>query len=526
MIFNPNEYSVVFLSYDEPNCDENFQHLLKLKPDCLRVHGVKGSDTAHKKVAEISLTKNVIIVDGDNYVNDDFFQNTIELNDDVDLSISVLSFSGKNCINGTQYGNGGIKIWPVDLIKNMRTHENSDRIETKVDFHLEKYHQLNCSGSTVVINSSPKQAWRAGFRDGVKLCLNNLGIITQLDDVDWRNFDRLWNWTHIGQDVENGLWAIYGARLGVYMTVINKFDYTRIENFDYLDTIFDPMSTANVLEECNRLGKLINHPKITDVWSSNDSKRYKETVKPVYRSPESFLKEPLSNEYDIVFISYYEPNSDYNYKKLCERFPRAKRINGVRGIHQAHIEAAKLCETDYIWIVDGDAEIVNDFNFDYVVPFFHHEVVRVWRSKNPINDLVYGYGGVKLLPRTSTIRMNKDKPDMTTSICKHYEPIMVISNITRFNTDSFNTWRSAFRECCKLSSQVINNQVTDETKERLDVWCGVGRDKLFGDFAIEGAISGRMYGYQNRNDLIALRKINDFDWMKENYDRFYDNTVE
>jgi hypothetical protein len=313
----------------------------------------------------------------------------------------------------------------------MQTHENSQNLETKVDFHLEKYLQLNDAGSTVMINGSPKQAWRAGFRDGVKLCLNDKGMICELDGLDWRNFDRLWNWMHVGQDVENGIWAIYGARLGVYMTVIEKFDYTKIEDFDYLNTIFDPMSTIDVLEECNRLGVLINHSKITDVLSIDNSKRYKETVKPVYRSPELFLKQPHSNEYDIVFISYYEKNSDYHYKKLCERFPRAKRIVGAVGAHQTYVQAAKLCDTDYIWIVDANAEIVDDFNFDYVVSFYDVLKVRIWRAKNFVNDLISGYGGVKLLPRTATIRMNTSNPDINKSICNTIEPIMVVSNITK-----------------------------------------------------------------------------------------------
>ena len=51
---------------------------------------------------------------------------------------------------------------------------------------------------------------------------------------------------------------------------------------------------------------------------------------------------------------------------MLDRFPRAKRVDGVKGIHQAHIEAAKLCTTDPIWIVDGDAVIMEDFYFDYV----------------------------------------------------------------------------------------------------------------------------------------------------------------
>ncbi|NCV63146.1 MAG: hypothetical protein EBW49_04310 [Betaproteobacteria bacterium] len=120
--------------------------------------------------------------------------------------------------------------------------------------------------------------------------------------------------------------------------------------------------------------------------------------------------------YDIVFISYNEPNADANFKALRKRFPRAKRVHGVKGIHQAHIEAAKLVDTVMFWVVDGDAEITKDFYFDHQVSSYEKDIVHVWRSKNPINDLVYGYGGVKLLPTKLTLNMDVTKPDMTTSI--------------------------------------------------------------------------------------------------------------
>ncbi|MDV7400416.1 hypothetical protein RZS08_53870, partial [Arthrospira platensis SPKY1] len=99
------------------------------------------------------------------------------------------------------------------------------------------------------------------------------------------------------------------------------------------------------------------------------------------------------------------------------------------------------------WIVDGDAVLMEDFNFDYQVAQWDRETVHVWRSQNPINDLVYGYGGIKLFPRTMTLNMDTSKPDMTTSISGKFKAIEKISNITAFNTDPFNTWKSAFREC-------------------------------------------------------------------------------
>ena len=108
---------------------------------------------------------------------------------------------------------------------------------------------------------------------------------------------------------------------------------------------------------------------------------------------ENFQEKEL---YDIVMITYDELEAEQNYNDLKSRFPRAKRVHGVKGIHQAHIEAAKLCTTEMIWIVDGDAKIVDDFNFDYISPDDEKDYVKVWRSKNPVNDLEYGYGGVKL----------------------------------------------------------------------------------------------------------------------------------
>ena len=222
--------------------------------------------------------------------------------------------------------------------------------------------------------------------------------------------------------------------------------------------------------------------------------------------------------YDIVFISYNELNADENYKKLINKFPRAKRIHGVKGIHQAHIKAASMCNTDMIWVVDGDAVIEDDFNFDLVMSSYDIDCVHVWRSRNPINNLEYGNGGVKLLPRQLTLDMDVNTSDMTTSISKKFKAMNTVSNANAFNTDEFTTWRSAFRECCKLSSRTIERQFEEETQQRLDIWCTEGYDAPFGEYAIAGAKAGRQYGLENKNNLEELRKINDFDWLKEQFD--------
>lgn len=226
---------------------------------------------------------------------------------------------------------------------------------------------------------------------------------------------------------------------------------------------------------------------------------------------------PADKKYDIVFISYNEINADKNYENLKIRFPEIKRIHGVKGIHQAHIEAAKLCNTDLFYVVDADAIILDDFNFDYHVEAWNKDSVHVWKSKNPINNLEYGYGGVKLLPRKLTLELDINSADMTTSISKKFKIIDQISNITAFNTDEFNTWKSSFRECVKLSSKIIDRQRSDETQQRLDTWCTIGKEKSFGKYALLGARSGKLYGEKNRNNKDAICLINDFEWLKNKF---------
>jgi len=226
-----------------------------------------------------------------------------------------------------------------------------------------------------------------------------------------------------------------------------------------------------------------------------------------------------SPEFDIIFISYNEPNADENYEKLRQRFPRSKRIHGVKGIHQAHIAAARLSTTDMFWVVDGDALIVDDFNFDYNIPRRDVNVVHVWQSINPINDLIYGYGGVKLLPKKLTENMNTNSIDMTTSISNRFKAKLSVSNVTSFNTDPFNTWKSAFRECVKLSSRSINGQIDQETTDRLNIWCTVGIDSLYGEYAIKGACAGKEFGLKYSTDKSMLSKINDWEWLTSEFNK-------
>ena len=222
--------------------------------------------------------------------------------------------------------------------------------------------------------------------------------------------------------------------------------------------------------------------------------------------------------YDVIMLSYQEKLADQHYAKLLERVPHAKRVHGVKGIFNAHQAAANLADTRMFYVIDADALLLDEFNFEYFPSVWDEDTVHTWKSKNPVNDLIYGYGGLKLFP-TQLLRDAKDwRIDFTTSISEKFKPMPTPANYTAFNTDPFNTWKSAFRECTKLSSSIIHRNKQDEDDERLEAWCTKGADREFGTYAIAGALAGKAWGEKHANDDDMLGKINDFAWLEEKFE--------
>ncbi len=262
-----NELDVIFISYDEDNCEENWQDLQQKVPWAQRVHGVKGSDAAHKAAAELSTTDRFISIDADNIVDPAFFDMELDF-DHPKLKGKAVSWAAQNYINGLEYGNGGLKCWPKEYVLNMRTHENADKGDDRnqVDFCWEdSYVQMTNQYSVTYPNGSPKQAFRAGFREGVKMGLSQGGKVDPdhfKKSIWWGNYKRLITWCSVGADVENGLWAMYGARLGCYKTNLTDWNYVNVRDFDYLNKLFEhdirakfvAMPAARDIEKCYKTG--------------------------------------------------------------------------------------------------------------------------------------------------------------------------------------------------------------------------------------------------------------------------------
>ena len=213
----------IYLSYDEPQKEEFWVRIRNMVPWAQRVDGVKGSDAAHKAAAAASDTERFILIDGDNIPDERFFNLVLEFPTE-EYERAVFRWRARNNINGLMYGNGGISSWTREFVNSMKTHENTDgRDETVVEFCFDPlYWAMHDCYSTTYPNGSAFQAWRAGFREGVKMCLDRgrkPSVAEFKDLVHHRNLDHLTIWHNVGADVEYGLWAIAGARQGTYMTI-------------------------------------------------------------------------------------------------------------------------------------------------------------------------------------------------------------------------------------------------------------------------------------------------------------------
>jgi len=74
-----------------------------------------------KACAALSETDRFITVDGDNRIREDFLNQVIDFEEHTDLQNTVISWCGRNEINGLMYGNGGLKCWPKIRIKYAHT---------------------------------------------------------------------------------------------------------------------------------------------------------------------------------------------------------------------------------------------------------------------------------------------------------------------------------------------------------------------------------------------------------------------
>jgi hypothetical protein len=235
------------------------------------------------------------------------------------------------------------------------------------------------------------------------------------------------------------------------------------------------------------------------------------------------------SDYDVVYLSYDEPNAEKNYADLLSKYPWAKRVHGVKGFDKAHRACADLAETDRFVLVDGDNLIFPQF-LDY--EFDVHESIEhctfSFNSINVINGIIYGNGGLKLWTKEFIYTMNSHENYDGNEVGKkvefcwdtRYHQMSETFSLTCPNETHWQAFRAGFREGAKLPLDggvkiPYQRLIVDGNKYNMSVlfkWMTLGMDAKNGVWAILGARDGFIECQIGDTDIT---KINNSDAMKE-----------
>ena len=179
-----------------------------------------------------------------------------------------------------------------------------------------------------------------------------------------------------------------------------------------------------------------------------------------------------------------------------------------------------MSTTNMFWTIDGDTVIDENFLLDYNPSIHDRNYIHIWLSRNPVNGLEYGYGAIKLWPKSKVEEYDGSWLDYTISVGQ----IKIINQTvatTYFNSSPFESWKSAFRECVKLVRNIKTNPDDTESKTRLDTWMKVKNDVPFAAWCITGTNDAIDWFQQNKNNL---HYINNFRWLEDRFKDLHCNT--
>jgi hypothetical protein len=224
-VLDDKKMDVVFISYDEPEAEENFVRLqsrLQGRSGSVlhRIHGIKGIQRAYQEAARVSTTDWYYAVFAKTIVADEF---TFDFVPDRLQEPKHYIFYAENLCNGLCYGHMGVKLYNVELAL------KQDYMG--LDFTLSAKHAVIPSKSATVAFKSPLIAYRTAFREAAKLAR------FQDEKPTIEGAFRLHVWQNGGYG-ENGDWAMKGAQDGVTFYRDHPADLDSIQDWNFLQTKF------------------------------------------------------------------------------------------------------------------------------------------------------------------------------------------------------------------------------------------------------------------------------------------------
>ncbi len=235
---------IVFLSYDEPWAERNWQDLVSMIPTALRVNGVEGLDACHKAAAEAAGTEWFITVDADTTVMPEFVE--LELPEWLFEPTLRPTWYSRNAVNGLVSGNGSLKLWPAEIVARMRSHEEAPDGTISIDHDIEaieegRTRRVQMPGCYSI--TDPARTAYHAFRAGLRECVYLAHILEAFLKEGRQGDERtamlhrvISTWCTLGRHHPNGAWMMLGARMGARSVLEQTgWDIRKVNSYDWLE---------------------------------------------------------------------------------------------------------------------------------------------------------------------------------------------------------------------------------------------------------------------------------------------------
>jgi hypothetical protein len=365
-------------------------------------------------------------------------------------------------------------------------------------------------------------------------------IINESFDFSWHPDDTDGNYNyvfgnqfHSSENMPTVVYKMKGAEETKYINDIKP--NLKMECVTYIDSVFDAMtehkdetkyiSISNVELNYNKIleDDPIPHVHIIDNAAAIVPKGTKiQVYDKLHDYPYikyhklGYTNKPL----DIIFLSNGEEGAEENYEHLLSLVKGLPNniigLKDIKGRVASQHEAANMANTPWYFLINGKCRVNPDFDFNWQPDRMCTARHYIFRATNPINGLEYGHMAIVANNKRLTLNTTGNGLDFT--LDSPHAIVNVNSGIGMFNTSSWDTWRTSFREVIKLKHNVetFNDKAS---KERLHIWTTVGNGD-FAEWALRGANDAVKYYESVNGDFDSLKLSYDWAWLKTKFDTY------
>lgn len=196
------QQDIVFISYDEPEAESNWQKLKNQHPRARRVHGVSGMAQALEAAADAATTPWYFAVFAKTEIHPDF---AFDFLPDYMQQPKHYIFDCLNAVNGLRYGHMGVIMYNCQGVRQQNRWTQGFGLDYTMSWPHESVPELSCIGNFA---TTPYHTWRTAFREAAKLCW----FERQQPTVDGAYRLHVWTTHAQGPMAE---WCLRGAQEGV-----------------------------------------------------------------------------------------------------------------------------------------------------------------------------------------------------------------------------------------------------------------------------------------------------------------------